>query len=66
MRGFSRQVAVVVVRHAGGPGARETRAERLAKGAHDAWGVGDACGSGIVLLVAVDDRQVRRGHRVTC
>ena len=65
------QVAVAVVRHAGGRGSRETRAERLAKGAHDAWGVGDACGSGLLLLVAVDDRQVSitplaRGHPTIC
>ena len=53
------QVAVAVMRRAGGRGSREDRTERLAKGLHDAWGVGDACGSGLLLLVAVDDRQVR-------
>ena len=53
------QVAVVVVGHAGGTGSAASRAERLAKGLHDAWGVGDACGSGILLLVAVEDRQAR-------
>lgn len=51
------QVAIAVMRSAGGHGSREDRAESLAKGLHDAWGVGDACGSGLLLLVAVDDRQ---------
>ncbi len=53
------QVAVAVVRRAGGSGGAASRAERLAKGLHDAWGVGDACGSGVVLLLAVEDRQAR-------
>ena len=56
-RGF--ELAVAVVRRAGGGGSAALRAERLARGLHDSWGVGDACGSGLVLLVAVEDRQVR-------
>lgn len=47
------------MRSAGGHGSREDRAEKLAKGLHDVWGVGDACGSGLLLLIAVDDRQAR-------
>lgn len=54
-RGF--EVAVAVVRHAGGTGPRETRVAALAKGLHDAWGVGDACGSGLLLLLSLEDRQ---------
>jgi uncharacterized membrane protein YgcG len=53
------QVAVALVRRVGGAGSAATRAELFAKHVHDAWGVGDACGSGILLLVAVDDRQAR-------
>lgn len=57
------EVALAVVRRAGGAGSAAARAERLAKKAHDTWGVGDKCGSGVVIFVAVDDRQVRFRRR---
>jgi hypothetical protein len=56
---LSSQVAVAVVKSVGGAGSAATRAERFAKAVHDSWGVGDACGSGILLLVATEDRQAR-------
>ena len=52
------EVALAVVRRAGGSGSAAARAERLAKRLHDSWGVGDKCGSGVLVLIAVDDRQV--------
>jgi len=52
------QLSAVLVRRAGGAGSAALRAERLARGLHDAWGVGDACGSGALLLVALDERQL--------
>jgi uncharacterized membrane protein YgcG len=55
-RGYA--LAVAVVRSAGGAGSDSLRAERLARGLHDSWGVGDACGSGALLLVAVEDREL--------
>jgi hypothetical protein len=55
-RGY--QVALALVRRAGGTGSAASRVERLARRVHNSWGVGDACGSGVLVLIAVDDRQM--------
>ena len=36
--------------------AVDAAAKTLARGAHDAWGVGDACSNGAVVLFAIQDR----------
>ena len=36
--------------------AVDAAAKTLARGAHDAWGVGDACSNGAVVLFAIHDR----------
>ena len=55
-RGY--QVALALVRRAGGTGSAASRVERLARRVHNNWGVGDTCGSGVLVLIAVEDRQV--------
>jgi Modulator of levamisole receptor-1 len=52
------EVFVAVVNRVGGSGPPEKRAESFARALHDRFGVG-SCGSGVVLLLAVEDRQVR-------
>ncbi|KAH8059066.1 hypothetical protein JL722_5619 [Aureococcus anophagefferens] len=54
------EVVVVVVDSLGVRGddddAVDAAAKTLARGAHDAWGVGDACSNGAVVLFAIRDR----------
>lgn len=52
------QVAVAVLRHVAGPGDLAARAEAFARATHDAWGVGDECGAGVLVLFAIGDRQM--------
>jgi uncharacterized membrane protein YgcG len=51
------EMAIILVRCIAG--GTEAAVEAFAKGAMDAWGVGDpSCNNGIVLVIAVDDRQL--------
>jgi Modulator of levamisole receptor-1 len=53
------EVLAVIVDKVDGPGDAPTRVKRFAKGVHNRFGVGSRkCGSGIVVAVSVDDRQV--------
>lgn len=52
------QVAVAIMRHISGPASNEAKAELMARQLHDKWGVGDGCGSGVLMLFATGDRQV--------
>jgi hypothetical protein len=52
------EMLVVVVDKVAGRGDSATRAAAFARGLHDRLGVG-TCGSGVVLMVSVQDRQVR-------
>lgn len=53
-------MAVAILRHIAGPDDVKAKAELMAKQLHDSWGVGDACGSGVLMLFAIGDRQVLR------
>ena len=49
----------VVIDKVDGHGAASKRVAKFARGIHDRFGVGSAdCGSGAVVVVSVDDRQV--------
>lgn len=53
------QVLAVVIDKVDGRGDASRRVARFARGVHDRFGVGSAdCGSGAVVVVSVDDRQV--------
>lgn len=54
----SAEVLVAVVESVEGSGSAPARAQAFARGLHDRFGVG-TCGSGVVFLVSVMDRQVR-------
>lgn len=57
------QVAVAVMQWMAVPAGEDpAEAARLfAKALHNEWGVGDAaCNNGVLLLLSIDDRQVRR------
>lgn len=56
------QVAVAVLKKVDGHGNAAAKVERFAQRLHARLGVGDkACGTGALLVVSVEDRQVRRG-----
>lgn len=57
-------LVVVVDKVAGGRGDAATAAA-FARGLHDRLGVG-TCGSGVVLMVSVQDRQVRGYEEILC
>ena len=54
------QMLAVVVGKVDGHGDARTRVQRFTKGIHNRFGVGSkACGSGVVIALSVEDRQVR-------
>lgn len=56
------EIMAVIVDQVQGTGDAATKVAAFTKGIHARFGVGDAvCGSGVVLVVSVNDRQVRLG-----
>jgi hypothetical protein len=51
------EIFVAAVKKVDGSGSKAQRVEEFARGLHDRFGVG-TCGSGVVLVISVDDRQV--------
>jgi hypothetical protein len=51
------EILVAAVRKVDGSGSTAQRVEGFARGLHNRFGVG-TCGSGVVLVISVDDRQV--------
>lgn len=53
----------MVVGKVDGHGDASKRVQRFATGVHDRFGVGSKeCGSGVVIALSVEDRQVRIGY----
>lgn len=62
------QVLATVVGKVDGSGEASKRVQQFSKGLHDRFGVGASkeCGSGVVIAISVEDRQVCSKHHPFC